>query len=443
MNENQPPLDVYDTLGTTPPPLKPPPKEYTAPERRLLLIALAIGVLFDRLLLTSGFSEGWSVFWLCYLVLFCVFFWKRLKHDMILWVIAGFSAALCVWGLIYSGSYEYRTITGIVIPGVLMGHAVMTAGAFKLKDAGGIAAAWVYGWCMPFLGFPALGGSVGSLASRGRRPYIKKAAIGAGITLLLLCILLPLLAGADLMFGHYMERIFQNWNLSSFVWHSIVVLIAFALFYSFFWMVGFGKKITAPPMTARIDKVICCVVLGSVTLLYLIFLGVQYTYLFGFAALPEGMTNAEYVRSGFSQTVAVCIINFAVFGVFLRFTQKDKTVTVLLSGLLGLTGLMLINGFTRLVFYVGDFGLTWIRLLSAWFYVYLAAVLILCFIRLIKEKLPLIAVCALLLLGWYVVLGYSGPDKLIKSYNQNIWHGEYICFERCPAVGCLKHTVMD
>ncbi len=61
----------------------------------------------------------------------------------------------------------------------------------------------------------------------------------------------------------------------------------------------------------------------------------------------------------------------------------------MLAGLLALTGVMLVSGFLRLKLYVDAYGLTWLRILSAWFVIYLAAVLILCFFRMAKEKLEI------------------------------------------------------
>jgi uncharacterized membrane protein YczE len=78
---------------------------------------------------------------------------------------------------------------------------------------------------------------------------------------------------------------------------------------------------------------------------------------------------------------------------------------------------MLVSGFIRLGLYIDAYGLTWLRLISGWFIIYLAAAVVLCAVRMLKEKLPLIMICAMLLLGWYVVLGYANPDGLIARYN--------------------------
>ncbi|MCL2002455.1 MAG: DUF4173 domain-containing protein [Oscillospiraceae bacterium] len=414
---------------TEPTPVK---REITAAERWLLLAALAVGVLFDQLvssLYRGSFLEWWSVFWLCYLVLFYALYWQRLARDKILWFIAACAAALCLWAFFFDGSQTgYGSLTMLVIPCVLMAHAAASAGEYRLKDAGGIAAEWFSGWFVkPFTGLPAFAGAAGSLVSGGRRPVVRKILLGAAVTLPLLGLLILLLSGADQVFGYYLDRITADWKIGAAVRHGVVVCIATALFYSFLWNIGFGKRKSPVKAAAgEIDRVVCFVVLGSVTLLYLLFCGIQFTYLFAGAGLPGGMTYAEYARAGFAQTVAVCAINLGIFGVFLRFGAKSAALPALLAGLLGLTGVMLVSGFVRLKLYIDAFGLTWLRLLSAWFILYLAAVLLLCAIRLVREKLPLIAVCALLLFGWYAALGYANPGGFAARYNESRGYAQTI-----------------
>jgi len=148
-----------------------------------------------------------------------------------------------------------------------------------------------------------------------------------------------------------------------------------------------------------------------------LFCVVQFTYLFAEAGLPGGMTYSEYAREGFAQTVVVCVINLLIFGVFLHFGKISKLITGMLAGLLALTGVMLFSGFVRLGLYIDFYGMTWLRLLSAWFIIYMAAVIVFCGIRLWRERLPLIALCTMILVGWYIVLGYLNPDGLIAWYN--------------------------
>ena len=402
---------------------------------------LAYAPLFEGWDYPFDFTVFASAFWLCYLVIFYAFYWKKISRNKVLWYVAGCSALLCIWNFLlgiyfekhfynynageyyYSGNTEFITLTWLVIPAVLMAHAQFAGGGYRLKDAGKVAVAWLSGWAIkPFSGIPAFFEVIGSLFSGGNKSTVKKASLGAGVTLLLLCILVPLLGSADRVFGYYLDQIVGSWNIGSFVAHTIVVSLALILFYSFLWNVGFGKQETAAPKrTLQIDPLITCIVLSAVTALYLLFCTVQFTYLFAGAGLPGGMTYSEYAREGFAQTVFVCTLNLLIFGVFLQFGVRNKAAFGLLAALLGLTGVMLLSGFVRLKLYIDTYGLTWLRLLSAWFVIYLAVVVICCGLRMLKEKLPVIAVCAMILLGWYVILGYANPDALIERYNQN--HG--------------------
>lgn len=413
-------------------------KEFTSAERLLLLAALIIGVLYDRLSFAPFIEDAdhvitrfSGIFWMCCLAVFYLFYWKKVAHNRVLWFIAGCCTALCAWSFLFTGSAaEYRNsefdyLTYLVIPAVLMAHTQLAAGDYRLKDAGKIALAWLTGWIIkPFSGLPAFFGATGSLFSGGNKSTAKRAALGALIALPILCVIIPLLSGADKVFGYYLKQIAGNWDFSMLVVHTLTIAIAVMLFYSFLWNVGFGAKEKAAEKTAaQIDAVVSCIVLGSVTLVYVLFCAVQFTYLFAGAGLPDGMTYSEYAREGFAQTVAVCAINLLIFGIFLQFGKKSKVLAGLLAGLLALTGVMLISGFVRLKLYIDAYGLTWLRVLSAWFVIYLMVVVIVCCVRMFREKLPAVALCALILLGWYVVLGYSNPDALITQYNQTHFAG--------------------
>jgi len=68
--------------------------------------------------------------------------------------------------------------------------------------------------------------------------------------------------------------------------------------------------------------------------------------------------------------------------------------------------------------YIDTFGMTWLRLLSAWFIAYLGMVIALCVVRIFKKELPVVGLSAMLLLIWYIALGYLNPDGFIGWFNQ-------------------------
>lgn len=435
MTTNNPIADAAPVSTAPPPeagavtvPAQPKPKrEFSTKEQALLGAALGIAVLADRLLAEPitwnqfhlPFFAG--IFWLAYLAIFTLFYWEKIKKNTVLWMVTGFSAALCVWNFLYDYYSSYGVVTWIVIPAVLMAHAVYARGGFGLKQVGVMVKEWFAGWFVrPFSAIPMMVGAASSLTAGGKRPVIRKVALGLGCVIPLMLLLIPLLGSADQVFGYYLQQALGEFEPASFVFHCIVVIAATGLFYSFLWNIGFAQRketAKAQSKAVQIDVIVSCMVLGSVTLLYLLFCAVQFTYLFAGAGLPGSMTYSEYAREGFAQIIAICAINLLLFGIFLQYGVRKKVVVALLSSLLALTGVMLVSGFVRLRLYIVTYGMTWLRLLSAWFIVYLAAVLILCVVRMVKAQLPLIAVSALMLLGWYTALGYANPDALILQYN--------------------------
>ena len=290
----------------------PHPRQYSFREKLLLPISLLVAILFDRLLVVGLFGASnigmlFGAFWLCYMAVFYSFYWKRLKQDKVAWLVAACTAALCLWYFIFPyHNWQFATITVLVIPNVLMAHAQWTAGAYTLKNSDGMASAWFFGWFVkPFSGLPALFGAISSLLSAGNKSVAKRALIGICIALALMLVVIPLLMSADQVFNHYLRQMFSgggNWHIT--ILHIFVVIIAFGLFYSLWWNVGYGKttqyRISG---TKTIDNVISYIVLNSVMTAYILFCTIQFTYLFASAGLPAGMTYYEYARQGFAQTV--------------------------------------------------------------------------------------------------------------------------------------------
>jgi len=452
------PMPPYMAYPYPIPALKKEKRVYTVAEKVLLFAALAIAILFDRVILayptTVPAPMHYAAFSLCFLAIFYMFFRDKLRYDVISWFLTGSIVALCVWSFFFwdilssrsSGSRNIGLINYPVIAAVMMGLIIYMTGDFKLKETGRIAIAWLCGFFVkPFSGISVFFGTLGASLFGEGKTNTKKAALGIAISLALLPVLLPLLSSADRVFGYHLMQILSSFNIASLIWHTIVIAVAFMLVYSFLWNVGFGTKKAntnesnvygtnasetdakeQKKIFAGIDTLTSSIVLSSVILLYTVFCIVQFTYLFAGAGLPGGISYSEYAREGFAQTVVICAINLLVFGVFLHFRKQSIVTTGLLLGLLALTGIMLFSGFIRLGLYIDYYGMTWLRLLSAWFIIYMAAVIIMCAIRLRLEKLPLIAISTLVLIGWYIVLGYINPDGFIAWYNQLLNYGTVI-----------------
>ena len=424
---------MQETLMPTQPemiyaPIQKVKHEYTMKDRLLLPIALLIGILCDRLVFGSAehIEEGsiaffTGIFWLCYLVIFYALFWKRIKKDIYLWAVTAFLVLLCLWNVVFDYNSVFGYMSFWAMPSVLMAHAVYSMGSINIKEIGTLFFELICGWIIkPFSAIGYFFGSIGSMIGKGSNKKIIKVLVALLIVLPLLAIVIPLLLSADLVVSHYIGKIFEDFNISRVITHTVWAFCLTMFFFSFLWNIRGAERTLAPSKPksfAGFDKVISTIIIGAVLLVYVLFCGVQIVYLFGGVGLPEGITYSEYAREGFWQLILIAGINLVLFGIFVKYDKKTKLLWGLLSGILAVTMIMLISAIIRLWMYVDAYGLTWLRLISAWFIVFLAAVLILALVRLIKEKLPLIGVCLLLLLGWYTALGFANPDAMIVKYN--------------------------
>ena len=404
---------------------KPPKHSYETREKLLILIALVIGLLFDRLLFAKDFftsfilHKTYAVFWLSYLAIFYAYHWKAIKKNLPLWCIAMAAAALCLWNFFFF-QWDFLLLNVLVIPAVLMTHAQLFTYQIRPKELFKAVCAWFGGWFIaPFNAIHHFFGICGGYFHMEKRPRAKGIGLGLLLSALLLCIILPLLTSADQAFAYFLDKLIVGFNPAEILLHIIFIAISGMLFFSFFWNSGHPRASTlaAQDSTGRnafkLDHLVLCIMVSVLLLVYTLFCSVQFTYLFAQAGLPMGMTYADYARQGFAQMVAICSLNLLFFGFCMFSDQKSKVMTGLLLALLVATAIILLSGLLRLNLYIGAYGMTWLRLLSAWFIIYLAVVIALCVVRLFRQKLPVVYLCGMLLLFWFVALGYANPSRLI------------------------------
>jgi hypothetical protein len=131
----------------------------------------------------------------------------------------------------------------------------------------------------------------------------------------------------------------------------------------------------------RLGAVEANIVLAAVVLLFLAFVGIQATYLFGGQSnvTVEGFTYAEYARRGFFELVAVALLALGLGLGLLQVVRAEpgsgKTgFRLLLSALALLVLVVLASAYQRLALYEAAYGFTALRLYSHVFMVVLAGV---------------------------------------------------------------------
>jgi hypothetical protein len=288
-------------------------------------------------------------------------------------------------------------------------------------------------------GVPVLAESVDvkKMGGYGRRslfPIIR----GGLLALPVLFIFTLLLASADLVFADYVDTVLSLDflpDIFELIWRVILVGLAA-------WLLTGGLAYTVRRRAEEHDVgvietglaglaralpigfVETVVVLGLVDLLFAAFTAVQFTYLFGgrdHVAL-EGITYAEYARSGFFELVWVAILTLSLSLSLNWIARREskrqiKWFNALSTLMIGFVGVMLVSAVLRMRLYESTFGYTQLRLIV---YVFMAWLwLLLCWFVLTLWFGPHKFAIGFILaaMGFLITLNLINPDAFIVRQN--------------------------
>lgn len=282
-----------------------------------------------------------------------------------------------------------------------------------------------------------------------RKAVVRKVLIGLAIAMPLLMVVIALLSSADGVFDHILSEIpdlLGNLSIGDGIFRFIWVCIVCILLFGYLW--GFidskkyewgqhepldhkidratvtGEHRTPESFKIVLDPIITATVLVAINMVYILFVIVQFTYLFGAGegTLPEGASYAEYARSGFLELIVVTAINFVLVMGTLMFSVKQRGFlqqvnNVMLYILVVCSCVMLYSAYTRLVLYEEAYGYTYIRFLVHAFMIFLGVLLIIAGLRIHFVSIPLAKLYIVLGLVSYVVMNYVGMDIMIAKEN--------------------------
>ena len=178
--------------------------------------------------------------------------------------------------------------------------------------------------------------------------------------------------------------------------------------------------------------------LAILCILYIVYMGVMSVYLFSAFAgdLPEGFTYAEYARNGFFELCGVAAINLFIMIFTYSFAKRaageyPKHMRVLTGLLCIMTELLVATAVSKMLMYIGAYGLSQLRVYVLWFLVLLFIVYAILIVWHIKpyisrpngpvsfnagRPIVILSVCFVL------ALFLANTDGLIAKYN--IWQYE-------------------
>lgn len=181
----------------------------------------------------------------------------------------------------------------------------------------------------------------------------------------------------------------------------------------------------------RLGALETTILLGSINALFLVFILLQISYLFGGVAhlVDQGLTYADYAREGFFQLIAVAILSFLVIAFaewqIVKTDRGHFRSFKLLSGALVVQViLILVSAFSRLSLYEHAYGFTTIRLYSHAFMIWIGFALFLLSVHIWKngrqEALAFQVFSAVIL--FLFAMNALNPDVFIAKRNITRYH---------------------
>lgn len=267
-------------------------------------------------------------------------------------------------------------------------------------------------------------------SSNHKSKVISQVLKGVVLAIPLLFLFGLLFFSADLIFQRYISDLVTINIHPETIFRSILILIVTLIFigaYSYIFQKLKEKAVTKDKEEKYlIGKIESSVVLGLVNTLFLLFVLVQLTYLFGGEGniSVQGFTYAEYARRGFFELIAVAIISLLLLLALDRYVVKNKKIHML--GFKILSTLMIVqvivimvSAFTRLLLYERAYGFTTLRLYSHSFIIFLAVVFCLLIYKIYRDRRESkFAMRVFILIVLYLVgMNFLNPDLFIAQRN--------------------------
>ena len=257
---------------------------------------------------------------------------------------------------------------------------------------------------------------------------------GILIAIPIVAIFAALLASADLIFAQRLDNLialFRLEKLPEYIFRAVYILIGAYLLAGVFLhaatrsqdekLIGAEK----PLVPAFLGFTESAVVLGSVVLLFAVFVFIQFQYFFGGQANIhiDGYTYAEYARRGFGELVAVAFFSLLLYlGLSAIVKRETNGQRWGFSGLgiamVALVGVILFSAFQRLTLYEAAYGFSRLRAYTHVFMIWLGILLAVVVVLDILRKERTFALAALLAaLGFAVTLSLLNVDAFIVRQN--------------------------
>lgn len=366
---------------------------------------------------------------------------KERKPGKESWFYLALTVAAALWLLIFSKSVQP---IGFYVLLFLHGAAVYWLAALAGKRRGKALDEWALSdlgrglFSIPFSNYGKLlstAGNLGQSLARSKKENSKKFSqvlLGVGLSLPVLCIVVPLLVSADRDFGrvvaNILESLFGGFSFRPWADLMMTLLIAMYLFGMFFGMFN-GPDVTKKKRTS-FSQVVMVSFLMVFVAVYFLFFAIKVAGISGaMAQIEEGtLWTSTYARDGFFELCGIAAINFLMFSLVKWYSPRATQLMKITLTVLGIQTLAFIClAFSRMGLYIRTYGLTFKRVFTCWF----MGVLFITFGLLMAElwkKFNGLRIAVIIGALSFLALAYSDMPAWMTAYNTS--------FQASRAVEC-------
>jgi hypothetical protein len=277
-------------------------------------------------------------------------------------------------------------------------------------------------------------------AERENRKVFPLAGVFRGFVIALPIVLCfgSLLASADVVFNQKLDDFFDSEKIFEYLQRSFLMLV-FAYLLAGVFLHAATKSRDENLVT---DKALIkpflgfaesTVILGSVALLFLLFVVVQFQYFFGGQTNigVEGFTYSQYARRGFNELVIVAFFSLVlILGLSTLTNRENETQKKIYSGLsvavVGLVMVILVSAYQRISLAIAWHGFSRLRLYPRVFLIWLGILLlVVAVLELYRREQHFAFAAVLASIGFAVSLTLVNVDAAIVKHNvPRVLHGK-------------------
>lgn len=416
---NSPSIPQAET-PSFPPNIIKPLFDLTKRDIAFAICALMISIFTAVFGFCGGFALGYGISILFVALLFIVYFAKGAKLRA-LPVICGLLAfgMSPVFIATTNGSVRFFAAVGAFLLGLVCFDGMVRGDVKGNRQTLGI-------FYSAFSSAEHIGPAIRSLFSdkNGRKRAIGKALIGFLCAVPVLLVVVPLLLSSDDAFQGMMTNIFSNTGSTIFQVILGILLSLVVIPYGFSLKYDRTAKIK-PGKFAGIENIYIISFLSAIGVCYVLYLFSQLAYFFsafrGF--LPNGeISYAQYARKGFFEMCAIAVINLLIVFSALLLARKQNSkvchgIQAVATFIAGFTLMIIATAISKMVLYIGVYGMTVLRLTTSTFMVFLSVVFVSVILRIYCAKINILKTALVTAGCILLVLGIGNVNKVCAAYN--------------------------